>query len=347
MRLPADIASNPGWYMLDYNPAFRKFIFTSLEETRFAEASFLDSRLNTRADALQGVTLADVDAVFPDRFELPPAAYIFQVGHCGSTLLSRALGATPDVLALREPLPLRVLANTRRELDDALSWMSREEWRRLSTIILLALERRFRPGQLPIIKASSTCNNLVEPVLASHPGRRALLLYQPLETSLAAMFRNRANFGDLRSQGRDRLQEWLDLAGQEDMVLADLEEDDVAVLSWIASLQRFEQARQRLPERVMMLDFNRFIADPHDHLHRVAAFLGLDAQAEQLANAFANVSRRYAKNPGKPYSPERRQASLDSSRRHNAEGISRAMDKARALLQSHPDMAGLEPYLEG
>ena len=37
--------------------------------------------------------------------------FIFHTGHVGSTLVSRLLDETGDVLSLREPLPLRTLAD--------------------------------------------------------------------------------------------------------------------------------------------------------------------------------------------------------------------------------------------
>lgn len=331
--------------MLDYNPAHRQFIFTVMDETRFAQASFLDSRLQIDVQQMQGVALQAVDEAFPGAFELPPAAYLFHIGHCGSTLLSRALGATPQVLALREPLPLRMLASSARELGDTLSWMSQPEWERMKEIVLLALERRFRPDQLPVIKASSTCNNLVEPVLETHPDRRAVLLYQPLETSLAGVFRNRTNLGDLRVQGRERLQEWQSLAGDRDTTLASLDEALIAVLSWLASMQRFALARQRHPDRVLMVDFNRFLADPTEQLPGIAHFIGLGEQAEQIAHAYDNVCQVYAKDPSQPYTPERRQSQLNRSRRENAEEIRRCLGKARDLIGQYPDLEGLAAYL--
>jgi hypothetical protein len=345
-RLPSDLASNPVWHLLDYSPLRHNFVFTRLEEAQYAQALFLDFRLQSQISTMESVGFDEVNAAFPDAFSQPPAAYIFHVGHCGSTLLSRALGVAREVLALREPMTLGALATARRELGDPLAWFSPPQWERLQMIILLALERRFRPGQLPVIKASSTCNILAEPILASHPQRKAVLLRQSLETTLATLFKVKGNSSDLRTLARDRLHEWHCLTGSKAMRLVDTTDEDIAVISWLASMQRFQNAQARFPDRVLRLDFDAFLAAPDSGLQRVADFIGLAPQSDHIVAAYNHVAQSYSKNPGASYSAADRKRELDLSRSQNAARTRACLLKARSLLDAHPDLAELGAWLD-
>ena len=331
--------------MFDYSPPHRSFMFTSLDETGYAQTIFLDTRMQLSPRMLEHVTFDAVDAAFPDRFSLPPAGYLFHTGHCGSTLISRALGVSREVLGIREPMTLRTLATTLREVNKPLGWFDEAGWERLKTILLLALERRFRPTQLPIIKCTSTCNNLAEPILNCHPERRAVFLHQSLETTLAGLFRSRRTPRDLVAQSRDRVQEWHDLTGNDDLHLATLDPEQVAVLSWLASMQRFETAQRQFPDRVLRIDFDEFLGSPDAGLQKLAAFFGLESKADKMKAAFPQIASAYSKDPSQRYSTAKRQLKLDQSRENNAGLIRSCLDMAHREIEARPEFAGLADYL--
>lgn len=345
VALPPDIATNPAWYMLDYSSRLNYFTFTLLEQAQYNKFAFLDKRTHELFRQTERVAFDRVESAFSDTVDGHPSAYIFQIGHCGSTLLSRALGQCAGVLSVREPLPLRTLAYSGRELDVPLGWLSPEHWERLKVVVLRALDRRFRPDQVPIIKATSTCNNLIDPILASHPGRRAILLHQKLETTLAGMLRSPSNRADLRKQARHRLQEWHLLTRSTDIRLKDVSDVDIVVLSWAGSMTRFLLAETRFPGQAMKLDFDDFLASPNTKLLEIARFLGLDNHSDRIAGAFETVAQAYSKSPDKPYSPVDRQYHLDLSRSQNVREIANGLRTARSLIESHPKLAALGKFL--
>jgi hypothetical protein len=343
--LPPDIATNPLWYLYDYSPASNDFTFTSLDESQYRDAAFLDSRLHSRIKQIERVDYDAVDRAFPKQFSQVPAAYIFQIGHCGSTLLSRCLGTTPAVLSLREPGPLGALAKLHRELGEPLAWLDETSWERLKMIIMLALERRFRADQLPVIKANSICNNLAEAVLATHPDRRAIFLYQSLETTLAAMFKAPGGRGDLRKQARHRLQEWQLLTKNCELHLSTLKAHELAVMSWMASMQRFTAAEVQFPERTIRVDFDAFLARPDKHLEDLAKFLGIESEAQTMVEEYGNVSQYYSKNTSRRFSPLDRQYTLDVIRSRQTAVINAGLDFAQRLMGQFPFMSGLAAHL--
>ena len=82
-------------------------MLSNMTEQDYKNASFLDRRIITPELKWRAVQWDALDGV-----ELPNALtpyYIFHIGHVGSTLISRLLGESPDVLPLREPQILRDL----------------------------------------------------------------------------------------------------------------------------------------------------------------------------------------------------------------------------------------------
>lgn len=347
VTLPPDIATNPAWYLADYSRWRDRFVFTLLAESQYEDYAFLDGRERNLFRQVEQVAFDVVDKAFSGEPAEQASAYIFHTGHCGSTLLSRALGQCADVLSIREPLPLRKLAHSARELEDPLGWLSPGHWERLKRVVLRALERRFRPGQLPIIKATSTCNNLAEPILASHSGRKAIFLYQTLETTLAGMFRSSINRGDLRKQARYRVQEWHQLTGSRDIRLSKVTDVEVAVLSWAGSMSRLLAVDDQFPGQVMKLDFDDFLKAPGMRLSELSRFLGLDLHSDRIAGAFDRVVQTYSKKPDQPYSPIDRQYDLDLSRSRNVTDIAGGLRMAHSLTETHPELAALRAYLGG
>src|SRR3546814_19085261 len=81
--------------------------------------------------------MADADG------ERPPLHWLFHIGHCGSTLISRLLDVLPGLLGLREPLPLLELAMRSIEPDSPTGRVSRDTFEHDLTLPLALLQRGF------------------------------------------------------------------------------------------------------------------------------------------------------------------------------------------------------------
>ena len=276
--------------------------------------------------------------------EPSPAAYVFQIGHCGSTLVSRALAFSPLTLPLREPQVLKTLASSQRELGSTLSWLSHGDWQRLMDASLRMLDRRFRPDQLPVIKANSECNNICETVLASHPERRAVLLYSPLESYLAGMLRYKDKQGDIRFQSRARLEEWQLVSGSSDLNLSELSVVELIVIAWMGNMARFSKAMKRFPEQVMPSNFEDYLSRPAETTEEMAGFFGLEYREGQIPGHYQKISEQYSKDPKLPYSARTREVALDASRSDNAALISRGLRIAEQLVATKHELSALKTW---
>ena len=103
--------SSPAMYPQNLDPARGRVLTIHMREADYRAASFLDDRVLTRESEGAWVPYPRLaEAVARMEGDARPLHFIFHIGHAGSTLLSRLLDELGGVLPLREPLPLRTLA---------------------------------------------------------------------------------------------------------------------------------------------------------------------------------------------------------------------------------------------
>lgn len=312
-------------------------------------ASFLDERLGLQGR--EGVwipfeQLAEAD--FPAHADSRAAAFIFHIGHCGSTLLSRLLDHVPDVLGLREPLVLRDLATERRTLDSPLARLHEQQWQALLHNSLRLWARGFSAQQRVVIKATSTCNNLIEPILAQSPHSRAVLLHLRLEPYLATMLKRPGGGLDAQHAAPARLEYLHALLGDTSIRLPGLQPAEILAMGWIAELARFMRlmADPAISERLFLLDFEQLLADVPGTLDAVRRHLLLPQPSDSADGVERDSAmKRYAKDPNHAYSPDDRQHDLDLARHHFAADIAQGLHWADALIERHSLLAPLRTHL--
>lgn len=341
-----EITETPLWHMFDYDLSTQTFMLMRIEEDQYRTASFLDQRIAQLRCPIVRYELQHMARMFPLLGEnRGPMRFIFHVGHCGSTLLSRALGLSDRVLPFREPMTLRTLSADERELDTPMSFMARPEWEWLLTTILDSLARRFRPGQVNVIKATSTGNNLIGPIMGEDEAHRALLLYVPLETYLASMLGKRQEGGDLWGQARTRMKDWMGIEQEPGFCLHEMKAPHFAVLSWMTSMNHMLSARKQYGERIAILDFEDLVRNPDAHLSQAAAFLGIPDEAETIVSRYPEVSSAYSKQPDMPYTADMRAERLRHTREHFAEDIETGMEWAQKLIRRTPSVSHCGEFL--
>jgi len=279
------------------------------------EHSFLDQRVLTQGMNYEWTgwgPFAAVAGALPGK----APAYIFHIGHCGSTLLSRLVSAATGTQALREPLPLRSIASDHADGPAAL--LSLEDRRTR----LGVFERIWARGAAQtVVKATSMCANVMGLV---DPNAAIAFVYQQADVHLAVVLAGENKLQDLRgfAQNRYRRLQGLDI----DMPpLAEFTVGELAALSWLAEVV---SAGRALPQRaVAKLDFDRFLEQPADRLARVCRQLGLDAEPD-ACQAIVNgpIMRSYSKAPEHEYGPQLRRDIIADCRRRNGTAIRQGME---------------------
>jgi hypothetical protein len=324
-----DIRSSALWHLYDLESDPASFVLRRIEEEHYRAASFLDQRIEAICPEAYRYDMRHFQELFPADCAEHQAHFIFHLGHCGSTLLSRVLAATAAVLPVREPLTLRVLAGVIDIDQEALD------------VVLRGLARRFDAQQRAVVKATSTCNRLILPILASRRETRAVLMFVPLESYLAGMLGKQPPARDLLGHLPARMRDWSTIEGTGTLDRASLESSPAhqAVLAWITSLHLMLEAASREPGRCLLLNFEDFLDEPEARISQVADFLGFGGDAGVMHENWSRISGDYSKLPGHPYTAADRERALRRGRLACAQDIRTGLDWAKQLATDQPALS--------
>lgn len=329
------LASSPELYPQMLDPAADRAWFIRLPPQRYEEASFLDERVLGPGQTGEWLALEEVEAAvagLPERCD-----FIFHIGHVGSTLVSRLLGALPGVFALREPTPLPILAHLAGQLDRPESLWSRETFEsRLA--LFLKLWSRTGGGGTALVKATSWASDLAAPLLARPRRPRALLMMVEPEVFLTGVHASPGAWDDVRNGAQASLQRLHDRLGERPWVLHAMSPGERMAMSWACEMTALTEARAAAGDGALWIDFEAFLAAPGDGLTAAARHLGLDPDPGQIqALVSGPIMQRYSKLPQLPFDADFRRRVLAGARQDHAEEIARGMawlDSASARFPS-------------
>jgi len=305
-----------------------------LTEADYAKASFLDGRIlgpgvMSRAAAFPEIARAVEEGGLAER-----ADFIFHIGHVGSTLLGRLLGRHPALLSLREPDILRTLARIRAE-PEALPrpWSADDFETHLATFLKL-WSRSFRPKQRVLIKATSFASELAAEILRRPSQPKAIFMFVSPENYLATILgaehspKEAQMLADFRGK---RLQNRIGSALHPITSIGAL-----VAMSWASEMCALAAARDS-SDRILWLDFDRFLADPAPSLSTCFDHLGASASAEQIAQILSGPDMRtYSKAQEHGYDAKLRSDVLNQARQMFGEEIRRGLDWLAEMAAKHP-----------
>tara|TARA_R110000868_G_scaffold2321_4_gene17263 strand:+ start:3228 stop:4301 length:1074 start_codon:yes stop_codon:yes gene_type:complete len=346
-RVQLDFAGDPSIVPHSLDLISKRVLLLDIpDETRLG-ASFLDDRVVTAAMPACQVTLDDF---LTRAVTLPPPTarlgFIFHIGHCGSTLISRLLASDPQCDSHREPQILRHFADA--ALDAATPWAATDE-AGLDRIALALTRCWARPGGAArhvIVKATSLTNGVAPRLMTASPASPALALRMRLEPYLAALLAPNPPSADLMLGARNRLARLQARCGALEWRLHSMSAGELAAASWLCEANSVAALAQAWPGRVLGVDFDHFLAAPQTGLLQIAAHFGLgwdEHMADQALNS--DIMRRYSKAPEHDFDPGFRQRVLDDSRRRNADEIGRGLRFARQALADFPVLQAVAVWM--
>ncbi len=345
-RLPLDhvrdgLLTDPSIYPQNLSLPREQFLFLKLDRRALQAASFLDDRI--LAPQSEGRWL-DFGELAPLLQGPPPATqlhFIFHAGHVGSTLVSRLLDETGGVLGLREPLPLRVLAETFDDIGAAHALLSEAAANTLLAWCCRLWSRGYADTETVIVKATSSASRISAQLLRARPESRAIFMTLAPEAYLATLLAGQNSHIDLRGQGAERHRRLARLDVSDLPALHSMSLGELAALTWLAETLSHEHARREHGARLMLVDFDAFLGEPARTLQAIASHFGLTRGSDAFANvAESPVLRQYSKAPERPYSAALRQDILAESRRTNNAEISRGLALLERTARQSPLAAG-------
>ena len=334
------LAASPDVYLQKVDLARDAALLVRLSESSYRTASFLDDRILTPDVKGGWSSLAGVRDAARQIGERKPLHFIFHTGHVGSTLLSRLLDESGCVLSLREPLPLRTLADARDVLDLPESLLSPRDCEALEQALLAIWSRGYRNTHSVVLKATSSACRIGAHLMERHSSSRAVYLNLAAEPYLATLLAGQNSGIDLRGHGPVRIRQLQARIATSLPPLHALSLGELAAMSWLAETWNQHDAVARLGARVMALDFDEFLADVAGGVGRVAAHFQLPIESPAIADiARSPVLTRYSKSPDFEYSPQVRRELLRQSRQDNAVQIGVGMRWLENLAGAHPAVA--------
>jgi len=331
-RLPPDFSRSAAYPLFAFDPGENRAWVLHFDADDYRRASFLDQRSLGRRD-VSGWTVDrdELEAALGPSPPLRDVHWLFHIGHCGSSLVSRLLDLIPGVLGLREPLPLLALAHGRED-PAATAW---------EAPVLALLARGFADSRAVIVKPTSVVTTLADRLLPSTG--RACLLWVDLETWLATMLRDaRLIEGALSTEP-------LRLARQPALPPAETAGARLA-RAWLVEQLRWRAlaADPALAGRLVDLDFAEVLRDPAPVVARLAAHYGLDVPEDWPQRIKASeLLSRYAKDGDAHFDANARRRELAAAAGKHADGIADGMQWAQAALDTLDDAgsAHLRPRL--
>ena len=342
------LAFSPDAYVQNVDFARQSALVVLLDARTYRAASFLDDRVLVPGMKGAWLPFGRVMQASLHVGSKRPLHFIFHTGHVGSTLLTRLLEDVADLLSLREPLPLRALAQMHDALGQVDSLLSRNEFDRGLGTFLRLWSRGYSSTQAVIVKATSTAGRIAVPVLDADASSRAIYMNLRAEPYLATLLAGQNSPIDLRGHGPERMRRLQSRSAEALPPLSGLSLGELAAMSWLCETCTQREAVERFPDRVMALDFEGLLAGVGSATGRVLAHFALPRD-DRIVSAIEHSASltRYSKAPEYDYSPAIRAEVLREARRDHREEIRKGMawleDRARsdALLARIVGGAGL------
>jgi hypothetical protein len=335
--LPEDFAHSAAYPLFRLDPLTGLCEVLHLRAVDYRDAAFLDDRLLAqRRFGGWRTGFEDIEARLQAQPATHSAHFLFHIGHCGSTLLSRLLDALPGVLGLREPLPLLALADRVVEVAQPTSRIEPARFESMLTAVSGALRRGFADTRHVVVKPTSLCTALAGPLLQQDTGARAVLLGMRLDAWLPIMLRDPGLRATARQQARERVAAWHALGGEPSLRLWQLDDAELLALCWLVEQLRWREwmADALLGPRLRHLDFDHFLVDPLGKLGALASHFGIEASEGELQAALGSgLMQRYSKDPRQVFDAGTREREMAGARERHRKEIERGLRWAETALE--------------
>lgn len=316
-----------------WDPLGDRVLLVRLSPDECRAAAFLDQRVlnaSTVGAWFGWADFARAAASLPHR--TPPM--IFHVGHCGSTLISRLIEFATGAQGLREPLILRALAS---ELVDAYGGDSIFSPAELESRLDIFLRSIAREEGRAVVKASSMCGPLAEPIFRRDAKARGAFVFVRPHVYIATMLGGENNQTDLYGFAKFRRRRLI-AAGADAPPLSSLSDGEIAGLCWLAEAAAFAAAAGG--ERFFSVDFDDFLKAPSDHLAKICMHFGVSADKSRIDAAIGGpIMRTYSKAQEFPFDPAFRARVLADYERDFSSEIAKGAALIDRLAKSCPAAA--------
>jgi hypothetical protein len=310
------LARSPELFPHSVDANGERIAFIRLKREDYEKASFLDARILIPGTSVDLIPWTEVAAALQSVDVEERCSFIFHIGHVGSTLLARLIGAHPSAFVLREPLLLRSFAQM---IPGAVSDA------RLSDTLKL-FSRTFEASQRTVIKATSFVSELSAKLLARISAPKAVMMSVRPESYFATILGGPNSRQETKALAPSRLMRLQRRLGEQPWELASLSEGEILAVSWACEMTALTDGSRVAGSRVLWLDFDQFLVSPAQSLTAVLRHLEFEAPAQTVASILAGPDmRRYSKAPEHAYDAQLRSDVLNHARAMHGSEIRRGL----------------------
>lgn len=338
--LLSTMPDSPDSYPQKLDLARSCILLIELDDAAYHAASFLDDRILGPGTKGAWLPIERVAAKARLGQNARPLHYIMHTGHVGSTLLSRLLDTTGSVLSLREPLPLRTLAEAGDVLGQPESLLNESQFELVLDTFIRLWSRGYPATRCVVLKATSAAARLAPLLLRRNAASRAVYLNLRAEPYLATLLAGPNSPVDLRGHGAERMRRLRTRIATPLQPLHALTPGELTAMSWLAESLTRRDLLDQSPDRVLAVDFDAFLGDMPRVMQQVVDHLQLVTEPGWVTRLGSNPAlARYSKSPDHEYSPALRAQVLDQARREHRDEIRRGLDWLAALARTENAVA--------
>jgi len=335
MQATPNLMDDPALYPFQVNWESDQVYLIEADTAFYSDAAFLDQRAIRPGMQGNWASLEEVRAQTGAALA-QPMGLIFHVGHCGSTLISRALGLLDGMFSLREPLPLRDLAHFWTDRDTVWSRKNSASIMEDMALMRALWSRTPNSGEKSILKATSFCSLLAAPWLTQFPKDRAVSLSMAPEIYISTVLGAPAYITDLAGGAKPRMASLMEAIGTSLPSLHSMSAGELAAMTYLAEMTNMQLASEVAGARVLQLDFDRYLKDPAASLAALARHFGHPADKQSIATALRNpILGRYSKATDYSFSAQDRRDRLAASRAENSGEITKGMNWLVDFARTH------------
>jgi hypothetical protein len=328
---------SPDLFAHSYEPVRDAVLLLQLSRDDYEHASFLDQRVLTPQARAEWVPFTTVETAVAERPDC--ARFIFHVGHVGSTLVARLLGAHRDVLALREPAALRTLAQLQADVAAPESTISTTDLTRRIAIFTRLYGRTYEPAEIAVVKATSFASELASQLLAREGTLPAIAITVAPDIYIAGIMAGENSRLELRTMAQPRLRRLHARLGESVWRLTDLSEGERAAMSWLCEMLAIAAGKPS-PGQLLWVDFEKFLIEPAAGVVAALKHLGVVPDPSAVEAAIRGpIMRQYSKAPEHSYTPALRAQVIQQARREHGAQVARGMRWLEGAMRRFPQVA--------
>jgi hypothetical protein len=302
----ADIVNDPNWYLHAINLDEASLFFVKTDQRALSACSFLDHRFDIQGLPSVSIPLANLLGL-SESIDSAVPTFVFHSAFCCSTLIARCLDLESANLSLKEPAVLMALANYQRIGHPLLANPTQAQ--AIYGLVTRLLFRKFGIGQTVLVKPTNTVNNIISPLMATHPQSKALLLHSDLESFLISILKKgEQGRGFARQLFTILLMDSPEARQLDSTRLLRMTDSQIVAITWHLQLEKFFDVFEKYgSSQVRSLHCDRLLEDPRSSITSLVDFFGFTALSENFNRLMDQAPlQSNAKTPDQKFDAENR-----------------------------------------